>query len=315
MWVMNTMNYVNPSTQKIERILGTGLTFGFSSLAATLSNLTPIGSPISGRGHLSGFAFDTNGYPLLRGGAGYQFFRGPGMSPSILMNASGSYWDDIAENGNYSTAIAGVYAGVHNITLASNGFFFLGAGGQFSNGLLTGNDSGSLRFFNTTNTTTKTILGRNGLKTAAPEVATPGSLLSYGTTCKYQSSGCYTQYDEDNEKFYMSENGILRVITNPRTNTNTLTTLFTAAGMQNFSLRPDKTSLFYFQSGRMKCFPLNASAPSWCDQRDLGPTPGLSSIQVVQPNNMTWEDNDTLYISTGKQILRFRIDEYEANLP
>lgn len=113
---------------------------------------------------------------------------------------------------------------------------------------------------------------------------------------------------------YWTESDKLRVIENPTTpGSQKLTTVFTLpagnGSFQNITVSPDGKYVFYFTSsgasaGKLRCHALNViDETSWCKNLAashvvLGPPTGMSTLSQV-PNQLTWKDNTTLFMSTG----------------
>ena len=119
------------------------------------------------------------------------------------------------------------------------------------------------------------------------------------------NSSCSMQYVASQDRLYWSEGAKLRYITAPDVPTqHTLIDVFTASGtIENFTVSPDNKYIFYTKAGKLHCHAIALENESLICKNNpathinLGPPAGLSTISRG-PNQFTWKNNYTLYIST-----------------
>lgn len=261
----------------------------------------PTGTPISpdltmGRSYFGGDAMpltlDAQGLPWLRYNDVLARVDATGKIVALQPSA-GKVWENAPDGADPADYDFFPYGLRQNLTLKGGGAFLIG-------GYKPHTDTVSIRYFDFTSHAVTRIMGSlpNG---ASPDSATPGSVksLSLSSSCQY-ADNCFAHYRADQDRLYFGEEHKIRYITSPTdTSASTLGTLLTASGaIDNFSFRPDGKQVFYVlqSSGKLRCHDLGSGA-SWCDDTDLGPPSGLSTLGYG-PNALTWKSASELLVST-----------------
>lgn len=121
-------------------------------------------------------------------------------------------------------------------------------------------------------------------------------------------------YHSGQDRLYFAEGKSMRYITTPdNTATSTLGTLFelSTSSITNFAFTPDYSQLWYFMAdGGLYCRDMT-SGEAWCDNTtdyfEIRSSAGFS-VTTWGPNQMTFKDNQTLFLSTwGGEILQFNL--------
>jgi len=229
---------------------------------------------------------------------------------------SNAYLSDIASAvpGNSPSGVgAGKYAYFQNLTMKGKATFALGRWYNPPEGFM--NPDPKLRLMDYANNIIVHLMG-NGGTTSTPDSTVAGSLENSDIDGYCTGVNCSVQFMEgdpaitSDDVLYWSEGKLFRKIQDPTTPANHfLTTLFTAgSNIENFTVRPDQSQVFYTRYGHVRCHALTPDGiKSWCNDASLGPTTGLSSI-TRGSNQFTWIDNDTLLVSTyAGEIYKYTI--------
>lgn len=272
--------------------VGPGLSFGSTSYASY--------------GDLKAMSFDSSGRPWFK----YNSYKLATLDANKQLiyrsSTNSSNWTSIAPGTNPQGYSLARYGGMQNLTFSDNKLFLLGVY------TLTSTDPATvkpmLRLWDYDNSTIQHIMG-NELNDRTPEQLTAGSLETKPIILSCNNSGCAIQYVPDEDRLYMAEGEKMRYIGAPMTPAqHTLVDVFDATGtISNFIVSEDRKYIFYIESGYLYCRTIDPTDTSSaiCKNKNsgpaekLGPPDGLDTI-TKGPNQLTWKDNLTLYISTQK---------------
>lgn len=259
--------------------------------------------PLTGNayGDLKAMIFDSSGRPWLRYN-GYRLITIDENKQLIVRSgAAGTQWTSVAPGTNPQGYSLDRYGGLQNFTFSNNKLFLLGLR------VLTSTDPSliwpRMRLWDYDNGTVVHLMG-NVLQDQTDEQLTEGSLENKPINGCYNAA-CSIQYVSDQDRLYWAERKKMRYIGKPMTPANhTLVDLFdTDADIQNFIVSEDGKYIFYTKDGALYCHAISAANnSSICknnvnDHIKLGPPDGLDVIGRG-PNQMTWKNNLTLFIST-----------------
>lgn len=306
--------YIDAFSNVLSRVAGNELGGGGVSLdGAVIDNTSNLGS-IYTAGHDGGLIkFAADGYPYMRMLSGKFYKILSGKIGKLEMNGS-TGWDNIAPGSDPFGSYMYTFAGTHNLALKGDGLFLLGVGYlNQTTGITSGNNSSSLRYMDFTNNTVVHIMGGNGTNAYTADVLIDSDLRTLNLNTSYNHSmRNFTHYDPNTDRLYFVENARkLRYITAPGSHSSKLITLidFEGAGktIQNFTVRPDSSALFYVRdNGKLYCYNLG-TAPAACDNTtSLGPTTGLPGLSYI-PNQFTWKDNNVMFATEGNIIMKYNV--------
>ena len=254
-------------------------------------------------GALSAFAFDDQGRPWYRMENAINMIDGTKSIISLTQNQY-DYWiraiAGVNDPRNYNLYPYGFW---QNMTIKGHGKIFVM--GSWSDPYQFSDDRGKIRIFDFENNVIRHVMG-DVAKGITPDQVSEGSLENQPLNC--QDNWCAIQYDTSSDRLYLAEENRIRYITNPEDPTHhTLRTVFTFRSpnwIMNFSISPNKKYIMYvLDNGHLYCHAVSAVDNSAiCNNdpnlhADLGPPAGLTGI-VKGPNQMTWKDDTTLYLST-----------------
>ncbi len=287
-----------------------------SSNYATGTLVTPTLEPGAGGAQVSmSFSFDSQGLPWIEyNGSKLVSLDNQNKIVRRTVN-TGSYDFATSAPGTAATAAVIIDDSTNsNLTLKNSQLILLGR--YYNNIAPYTIQDPVLRLFDYTANNIVHLMGNNGI-TSSADVVTPGSLTTSSISSYCVGGACRTQFIENNQAIttddllYWAESNKFRVIKDPTTPGNqTLTTVFTAGGtIQNFIVNLDQSQVYYARSGLLYCHALTpAGVKTWCNDSNLGPSTGLSTIAST-PNQYTWKDANTLLISSGAQIYQFNIPQ------
>lgn len=301
------MGYINPTNNINNVIWGNQSGLSIVSHGDTMSKSNTLGVPYTG-GNAQALMFNNQGLPIIR--ASHKVLKvNPDYSVTALSDASGSYhyYDTVQDGYAASNISIYVYGGVNNFVAKGDNIFILdsytlSAGSTY--------DGARLMYLNYDTNETKLLMGNQYSNGQTPDITTPGPLMGnpLHDVCNNRST-CFMYYDDSNDRLYFSEYYKLRYIDKVTDPTNSsLHTLDDSFGRRvlNWTFTMDKSKIFYISSGKLFCKNIT-SADAWCDNSDLGPASGLSSL-ADGPNQLTWKNSTTLLISNYKgEIYQYKL--------
>ncbi len=313
--------YINPTNKLTSVIWGDQSFRTVNASGSTVSNQTSMGQPYA---YINGqtLTFDSTGLPWLGQS------RTLSMVDSTLKNiektirpaSSTSRYETRPDDSSSTGTNLYVEGFQNNLQISSAGLgFMLGSYevsyapmkpvlkvlnfGNFQSGEI---PAGKLRH----------VMGDVAIAATSADSAAPITNKSFSASCI--SGGCSTFHDETNNRLYFAEDKKIRYITNPNSPTiSTLGTLFTHQSLStvNFTLSPDMSTLYYIGTGgRVYCHNITStraectsgSTPS--TNTALGP-PSAATPMTRVPNQFTWKDSSTLFISNFNGVI------YEYTVP
>jgi hypothetical protein len=305
-----TLNYINPTTNIVETIAGDQSLQEISGAAGLLFNKeSSLGSQHYNRNLIS-LKFDSEGLPWSSV-MGKVF--SVNMNKEIVWKHKGTQlsWVSSAQGEDPTSRYGEYYLGQTNLEIHDNQGIFLIGNGESANPRLYG---GVILYqdFNTLNT--EKLIGGALLPATgfSPDTAIPGEPvnLTLSSTCGHGGRTCYVRYQENENRLYFSEDNKIRYIATPLDASQaTLHTLVDLGRtVRNFIFSENNELVFYVSGGRLYCTNLPGYiAPDFCNNSNLGPSPGLRTIGE-SGDQLTWMSENELLINNNQgEIILFKV--------
>ncbi len=273
---------------------------------ATVSPLTSMGPQnMTWAGAGTCMSFDPTGRPWFK----YNFNIPINLSSTLTIESrvtttTWTWWEQATVGADPRNSRWDRYGCFQNITIKGSAKAFL-MGIHFEPAFGFTDTRPVLRMFDYENNVIRHIMGGTGT-TSTPDQTTPGSLETASLDGACINQLCNLNYVTSQDRLYFSENTKLRYITDPENpSQHTLRTVFTTTGawIEGFTVSPNNKYIVYTMGSRLYCHAINVVDESAICKNNpashinLGPPTGLTTISRG-PNQFTWKDDLTLYVST-----------------
>lgn len=296
---------INPVSRVIENFWGNQSRIpSVYANGDTVSSAKSMGAPYFG-GDLMLLNFDNTGLPWLRWDL--KLARLTESMQLDIKTVSQAYWHNAPDNGTDVSAYGlYVHGGKNNLTLKDQTLFLMGAS-YLQTGII--DPRVRIMAFDYAAGTTTKIMGGSAVysqgRAVQGDVTVPGEVaqtdLWYG--CGANTANCYSVYDANTDRLYISENSKIRFI-HPATNPEsaTLTTVYshpTGGRIHNLTVTPNSKQVWFMVGTNVLICKDISSGKSWCDgSTNHFALPGAAGFNILNaPNSFTWKDDSTLFVS------------------
>jgi hypothetical protein len=299
-----------------EAMWGNQFNLGSFAAGTTASNSVSMGLPYAG-GNGYPLYFDDQGLPMSR--ASNSLVRLDATRkieiPSAFNGTGNGYWDRFDDGDAVAGIGLAVNGGKNNLTGIGRNIFLFGDYYNANDSWYVSNTITKMLWLDFTTTAKAKLVMKGSALASTNPAASPNSAVGAAKTSGFSVScstkngqNCYQFYDTATGRLYFSEDNKLRYITTPtNTATSQLLTLFTAdasvGNIYNFVFTSDRTKVWFLNStGALYCKLLSGTA-SWCDGVTNYNTLGSFANITPTPNQLTWKNDTTLFISTGNGLI------------